>query len=258
VGGLPSDFPEDELRAHFEQFGPVEDVEWPFDKLTRTRRNFAFIVFEDEAGADRAAANPKQVFGSREADVKKAVPQSKRNAAFFARLGWAPGTGMDAWGGMGGGMGPGGPRGGGLFSANLSAGHHRNAATYLGGGPFGPRGVCPSPSKSTKLQCKYLQGYTGGPSGLNSTAHWFNSLTAATGNNGWPSFAAGGIPTGAGGAGGHSGAGAGAWGDSMWYGTAVAAANHFYAQGVHPGSQAGAGGAGAGGGYGGAYSSGCG
>lgn len=44
----------------------MEDIEWPFDKLTKARRNFAFIVFEEEDAADRAAATPKQKFGIRE------------------------------------------------------------------------------------------------------------------------------------------------------------------------------------------------
>jgi RNA recognition motif-containing protein len=83
VGGLPSDFPEEDLRKHFEQYGKVEEIEWPFDKQTKSRRNFAFVVFEEEEAADRASSTAKQVFGSREVsttcDVKKAVPQNKRN-----------------------------------------------------------------------------------------------------------------------------------------------------------------------------------
>lgn len=78
VGGLPAEHPEDELRKYFEQFGKVDDVEWPFDKQTKLRRNFAFIVFEEEDAADRAAANPKHTFSDRECDVKKAVPQARR------------------------------------------------------------------------------------------------------------------------------------------------------------------------------------
>jgi RNA recognition motif-containing protein len=84
VGGLPGDFPglinlknllkilitlllsETELRKHFEQFGRVDDVEWPFDKVSKLRKNFAFVVFADEESADRAAASPKQQFASRE------------------------------------------------------------------------------------------------------------------------------------------------------------------------------------------------
>uniref|UniRef100_A0A914GYZ4 RRM domain-containing protein n=1 Tax=Globodera rostochiensis TaxID=31243 RepID=A0A914GYZ4_GLORO len=85
VGGLPGDFPEEELRKHFTQYGKVEEIEWPFDKQSRTRKNFAFVVFDDEESADRAAALPKQHFASRECDVKKAVPQSKRST--FLRAG---------------------------------------------------------------------------------------------------------------------------------------------------------------------------
>ena len=44
----------------------VEDIEWPFDKQRNARRNFAFIVFEEEDAADRASAYPKQMFGERE------------------------------------------------------------------------------------------------------------------------------------------------------------------------------------------------
>lgn len=97
VGGLPSDFPEKELREHFEKCGKVEDIEWPLDKQSNTRRNFAFIVFEEEDAADRASATPKQKFGARECDVKKAVPQGKR---------FAGGRGMGAMrGGYGMGRG---------------------------------------------------------------------------------------------------------------------------------------------------------
>ena len=100
VGGLPSDFSEAELRTHFEQFGRVEDIEWPFDKVTKARRNFAFIVFEEEESADKAAAQMKQTFGTRDCDVKKAVPQGKRFGP-----GAFPGTrgGRMGFGGRGGG-----------------------------------------------------------------------------------------------------------------------------------------------------------
>jgi RNA recognition motif-containing protein len=59
-------YPEEELRKHFEQYGRVEDVEWPFDKQSKARKNFAFVVFEAEEAADLAAASPKQQFANRE------------------------------------------------------------------------------------------------------------------------------------------------------------------------------------------------
>lgn len=97
VGGLPADHPEEDLRKYFEQFGKVDDVEWPYDKQTKQRRNFAFIVFEEEEATDRAVANPKHTFSDRECDVKKAVPQSRRFNNFRNPMGGPRGgygTGM--------------------------------------------------------------------------------------------------------------------------------------------------------------------
>lgn len=90
VGGLPSDYSESDLRLHFETYGKVEDIEWPFDKMTKARRNFAFIVFEEEQAADLASAQVKQTFGSRECDVKKAVPQGRRFPGGLGRGGIRP------------------------------------------------------------------------------------------------------------------------------------------------------------------------
>lgn len=98
VGGLPADFPEESLRSHFEQYGKVEDIEWPYDKQTKARRNFAFIVFEEEESADRASSTAKQTFGSRDCDVKKAVPQGKR----FNGMGRGGGAMRGGYGGRGG------------------------------------------------------------------------------------------------------------------------------------------------------------
>lgn len=145
VGGLPSDYSEPELRQHFEQFGKVEDIEWPFDKQTKARRNFAFIVFEEEEAADKASSQLKQTFGSRECDVKKAVPQGKRFQGMGRGNGFRNGYGRaaaanaaawyGAWGQMGavpysGGAGWGGdwygassmyaPQNGGSYNAYAS------------------------------------------------------------------------------------------------------------------------------------------
>jgi RNA recognition motif-containing protein len=100
VGGLPADHPEEELRKHFEQYGKVEDIEWPFDKQSKARRNFAFIVFEEEDAADRAASISKQTFGSRDCDVKKAVPQNKRYNLNAGRGGMAGMVGRQHYAGM--------------------------------------------------------------------------------------------------------------------------------------------------------------
>ncbi|PAV92932.1 hypothetical protein WR25_16202 [Diploscapter pachys] len=56
----------------------------------------------------RASAQPKQTFGHRECDVKKAVPQSKR----YAAGGMGRGNGMRPYGAAGGGRGAGANNGG--------------------------------------------------------------------------------------------------------------------------------------------------
>lgn len=78
IGGIPSDLTEEELRAHFQAYGTVEEIEWPSDKNTKAKRNFAFIIFEDEAAADAASQLQKHTIHDRECDVKKAVPRSRR------------------------------------------------------------------------------------------------------------------------------------------------------------------------------------
>lgn len=43
----------------------IEEIEWPFDKFQNKRKNFAFIVFEDETATQQASAQNKQKFGDR-------------------------------------------------------------------------------------------------------------------------------------------------------------------------------------------------
>jgi len=112
IGGLPADFSEDELRKHFEQFGKVlEEIEWPYDKFQNKRKNFAFVVFEDEDATQKAAQQQKQRFGDRMCDVKIAVPQYMRpQRQYGATGGW--GTGWSDYGNYGGYSGYGGGYGG--------------------------------------------------------------------------------------------------------------------------------------------------
>lgn len=137
VGGLPAEHPENELRAYFEKFGKVEDIEWPYDKQTKARRNFAFIVFEEEEAADRASATPKQTFGGRECDVKKAVPQGKRfpggrgGAAMRGGFGAGRGGVMNGWFGQAGWqMGAMGPYGGAAGNGAWGDWYGNAAASY--------------------------------------------------------------------------------------------------------------------------------
>jgi RNA recognition motif-containing protein len=75
VGGIDANLDEEEIRQYFTKYGKVEGVELPFDRTRGKRREFCFIIFDTEEGADLACHEPKQMIGQRECDVKKAQPQ---------------------------------------------------------------------------------------------------------------------------------------------------------------------------------------
>ena len=75
VGGVALDTPEEDVKAHFEQFGAVEEIVFPTNKETKQRKGFCFITFVDAEACDAACAkqNAKQQVGSKMVDVKKVV-----------------------------------------------------------------------------------------------------------------------------------------------------------------------------------------
>src|SRR5262245_43403840 len=54
VGNLPYDASEDEIRAHFASAGNLASVFIPVDRETGRKRGFAFVEFDDAAGAQEA------------------------------------------------------------------------------------------------------------------------------------------------------------------------------------------------------------
>lgn len=53
VGGIKDDMEEDDLRAVFEQFGPINSIDIIKDKQTQKLRGFAFISFDDHDSVDK-------------------------------------------------------------------------------------------------------------------------------------------------------------------------------------------------------------
>jgi len=75
VGGVAVELPEDDIRKHFEKFGPVTDIEFPFNKLKNERKGFCFVTFADAESCEKAAEESKQCLGEKQVDVKKAIPK---------------------------------------------------------------------------------------------------------------------------------------------------------------------------------------
>jgi len=111
IGGLDPEVPEEDIRAHFEMFGTIVEIELPFDKTKSARRGFAFVKFDDEETVNSVIASNnsqgKQTISGKEVDIKKHTP--KTDAQYHAQYGRFRGRGM----GFGPGRGFGGPRGGG-------------------------------------------------------------------------------------------------------------------------------------------------
>jgi len=108
VGGVSPELPEADIKAHFEQFGEIEELETPMNKEKNIRKGFVFITFKTSDACDAATAKGKlkQELGDRSVDVKKAVPHE-------AYQGGAGGAGGQRGGARGRGMrgGRGAPRG---------------------------------------------------------------------------------------------------------------------------------------------------
>jgi len=109
VGGVALDTPEEDVKAHFEQFGEIEEIVFPTNKETKQRKGFCFITFVDPEACDQACSkqNSKQQIGQKLCDVKKAVPQDQMQGG-----GGGGGGGYGAAGGYGYGYPPAGGRGG--------------------------------------------------------------------------------------------------------------------------------------------------
>ena len=100
VGNLSFKTTEDELRAHFGQFGTVTDVYVAMDKMTGRPRGFAFVTMgtDDEAKIAVEKVNGSEL-GGRQLTVNEARPKEERTGGGFG--GGGGGRGLSGGGGGG-------------------------------------------------------------------------------------------------------------------------------------------------------------
>jgi len=111
VGKLKPELSDEEIKAHFQQFGQIAQVEQPFDKTKNERKNFCFITFEKEESAKQLLKAGTTIINGVELEVKKVTPKPDPRAMGMMGMGR---------GGRGGGFGYGGGYG-----------------DYYGGGGYG-------------------------------------------------------------------------------------------------------------------------
>ena len=94
VGNLPYQTTQDDLRAHFEQYGAVESVNIIQDRETGRSKGFGCVVMPDSAAAQKAIDSLNDVdMGGRKMKVNEARPRAEGGA----------GGGAPRGGGFGGG-----------------------------------------------------------------------------------------------------------------------------------------------------------
>jgi len=103
VGNLSFKTTEDELRAHFGQYGTVSDVYVAMDKMTGRPRGFAFVTMAtaDEAKVAAEKTNGTEL-GGRQLTVNEARPKEDRPGGGFGGGGRGFGGGGRGFGGGGG------------------------------------------------------------------------------------------------------------------------------------------------------------
>lgn len=112
IGGLDPEVPESDIRAHFEMFGTIVEIDLPFDKTKNQRRGFAFVKFESEDIVNTVIASNnsqgKQTLAGKEVDIKKHTPKTDEeyHAQYGRGRGGFGGRGRGR-GGFGGGFGGG-------------------------------------------------------------------------------------------------------------------------------------------------------
>ena len=114
VGNLPFDATEEQLRALFEAYGPVDKASIVTDRDTGQPRGFAFVEMTDDDAATKAmeALNGTNL-GGRNLNINEARPKTDRPRGGGGRGGFGGGGGGGRGGGGGGRGGSGGGGGGG-------------------------------------------------------------------------------------------------------------------------------------------------
>lgn len=76
IGGVAHGTSEDDIRAYFNRYGTVTDVDLKFDKATQRMRGFGFVGFESEDVVEKMVQTRYHQINGKTVEVKKAEPRN--------------------------------------------------------------------------------------------------------------------------------------------------------------------------------------
>uniref|UniRef100_UPI0035900B11 heterogeneous nuclear ribonucleoprotein A1-like isoform X2 n=1 Tax=Myxine glutinosa TaxID=7769 RepID=UPI0035900B11 len=94
VGGLHKYNAEKELRRYFVRYGPIKNVDVPFDHVTGRHRGFAFIEFENNNVVEQIVQEKSHMIGPNKVETQRAMdqqytkierPQRSQDELYFSR-----------------------------------------------------------------------------------------------------------------------------------------------------------------------------
>ncbi|BFZ18152.1 hypothetical protein BsWGS_21191 [Bradybaena similaris] len=145
VGRLDPAVTEEQVKAYFEAFGPVEKIELPYDKTKEQRRAFCFVEFRKVAGMKKCLEQNTHKLGTQEVEVKKATPPvgadnlrgAPRGRGFSPAVRGARGGRGGFQGGYNYNQGYGGYGSYGGYGYDQGYGYGGYGGDYYGGGGYG-------------------------------------------------------------------------------------------------------------------------
>jgi len=84
VGGLPYHTTDDTLKAHFDQYGDIEEAVVITDRVTNKSKGYGFVTMLEAEGAKKAIQDPNPVIDGRKANVNLAYLGAKPRGASTA------------------------------------------------------------------------------------------------------------------------------------------------------------------------------
>jgi len=126
VGKLKPELTDEQIKEFFSQYGTINQVEQPFDKVKNERKNFCFITFDKEETAKKLLKEGSVSINGNELEIKKVTPKPAGG-----------GMGMGGFGGGRGG-GRGGQQGGyGGYGGQQWGGNYAGYGDAYGWGGYG-------------------------------------------------------------------------------------------------------------------------